>query len=292
MKKIFCLLILPFFIMNLNIVKASTINSSVDFKIDDEFYLEIEKRMQDGNTYFVVLNTLGTDEMTEVQLRELLNRKTVSNQSPLTIYSKLNINVTPVENTLFSSLINKEHYYLGVSSEKFMYDEVDTAIEPSLEKKKVKLNSSVDIYSGGIIYKSPTNDEWTTEIPSETNLEGLTLEEQLATLLKLDLSINENAVIEAYQTLFNIYGISDGTNSVRRFDFYDELNILKNEQDSLKHIDSRYVIINYKTNSQSVFNETSMNQETKSESIIGFVIIGGIIIISIIGTTIYIRRYN
>lgn len=298
MRKILYLLgTLFFFFFNLINIKASTYIDPVDFEIEDEFYLKVQKQIQNRTTYFTVENSLGAIELTEEQLRTILSRTTLENQSYLTIYSSLNIKVTPLEDTVFESLLNKDKYYLGLSNEIWMYDEVDTDIDPSSEAVVKNLDDDVDIYSGGIIYRSPLDDNWTTEIPNDVNLEGMTLEEQLATLLEIDLSVDEDAVIDAYQDLYSIYGISSGTNSVIRFDFYDVSTSTSSnysyKTDNLKYLDNRFTVINYQAPVGTTFSEADISKqenEIKPSSIIGFIMIGSVLLTSAIGTVIYLKK--
>ena len=107
MRKILYLLgTLFFFFFNLINIKASAYIDPVDFEIEDEFYLKVQKQIQNRTTYFTVENSLGAMELTEEQLRTILSRMTLENQSYLTIYSSLNIKVTPLEDTVFESLLN------------------------------------------------------------------------------------------------------------------------------------------------------------------------------------------
>lgn len=285
---------LMIFFLNLINIKASTYIDPVDFNLGDEFYLKVQKRIDNRITYFNVQNSLGSIDLNNEQLRNILNRTTEANQAYLTIYSKLNIHLTPLEDSVFKSLLNKDKYYLASSKETWMYDEVDTDIAPDNEASIKKLNDSIDIYSGGIIYKSLDDDNWTTEIPSDVNLEGLTLEEQLATLLELDLSIDENAVIDAYQDRYSIYGISNKTNSVIRFDFYDNLetNQTNNsyQTDNLKYLDNRFTIINYQNDTKATFQEVNKEPNNKPNWLIGFIMIGGVLLTSSIGTIVYLKK--
>lgn len=208
MKKIWLFLLLFIFID----VKAATVINPIEFDISDEFYLKVDKYYQDDVTYFDVVDKLGND-LNEEQLKEILGRSTEENQNYLAIYSKLKIKVKPLEDTVFEPLSTK--YYLGFN-EIWNYEDVELDVMASKNAKLMFLEDEIDLYSGGIIYKSPTDDEWTTTIPNDVDLEGLTLEEQLATLLNLDLSNNPDAVIDNYQNLYNIYGVA-GKNNIKRF---------------------------------------------------------------------------
>lgn len=280
MKKIWLFLLLFIFID----VKAATVINPIEFDISDEFYLKVDKYYRDDVTYFDVVDKLGND-LNEEQLKEILSRSTEENQNYLAIYSKLKIKVKPLEDTAFESLSNK--YYLGFN-EIWNYEEVELDVMAGKNAKLMFLEDEIDLYSGGIIYKSPTDDEWTTTIPNDVDLEGLTLEEQLATLLNLDLSNNPDVVIDNYQNLYNIYGIA-GKNNIKRFDFYsyNNLNLGERNVSNLTPLTSHYVVLKYDNNVVTTFSESELISEDNNKII--YILIG-ILLLSFIITIMKLKK--
>ena len=282
MKKIWLFLLFFIFID----VKAASVINPIEFDISDEFYLKVDKYYQDDVTYFNIVNNLGNN-LTNDQLREILNRTTEDSQNYLSIYSKLKIKVTPLEDTMLEPLLTR--YYLGFN-EIWNYEEVELDVEKSLKATKMMLEDEIDLYSGGIIYKSPTDGSLTTIIPDDVDLAGLTLEEQLATLLNLDLSNNPDVVIDNYQNLYNIYGIS-GKNNIKRFDFYNsnDFSLIEKDVSNLDFLTSRYVVFKYDENVITTFNENDLVSENNDSKKIILLIIG-ILLLSFIITIMKLKK--
>ena len=282
MKKIWLFLLFFIFID----VKAASVINPIEFDISDEFYLKVDKYYQDDVTYFNIVNNLGNN-LTNDQLREILNRTTEDSQNYLSIYSKLKIKVTPLEDTILEPLLTR--YYLGFN-EIWNYEEAELDVEKSLNATKMMLEDEIDLYSGGIIYKSPTDGSLTTIIPDDVDLAGFTLEEQLATLLNLDLSNNPDIVIDNYQNLYNIYGIS-GKNNIKRFDFYNsnDFSLIEKDVSNLDFLTSRYVVFKYDENVITTFNENDLVSENNDSKKIILLIIG-ILLLSFIITIMKLKK--
>ena len=209
MKK-FWLFVLGFlFVMN---VYASDVLNEINIEYINNL-VTTSTRSYSNNRYIFEIDYLGdVTNLSNEQLNFLLSQ---SSSDYLKVFGDIKITILPDPNGKYKNI--RDNIFLGYSGGMFgnsLYETVmpnDTATKENLTM--LIKNPILEVY-----YRADENSAWSND---KGNLSGnLTLENQLATLLGIDLDTNPNGVKEKYKTnyYFKPYENSVYTN---RFDFYE-----------------------------------------------------------------------
>lgn len=282
MKKLL-FLVVSMFVLN-STVLADGVSIPIDFNITNKSYAEITKA---HNTRFIF--DYNNNILNETpNLVNILSQKL--SYSPLTYYEELKMKVSPIGDY---EILKDKDLYLSYSSNWTNND--STTSEMSDSATKVSKEETFYIYGFDILFRKNENDEYTNVIPNGLDLTNKSLEEQLATLLDIDLSSNSNGVIDAYNSLWKI-NVSNNKHLTYRFDFFTlktdseliEGSSSEYKTNTLNKLGTEYVVINYENgNTSTTFN---LDETITNNNYISYIFIGVLVIT--IGVYFYLKRAN
>lgn len=262
MKKFIFLLLCLFSFTSFVLADGSEV--PVSFTITDKSYAEVI-RSYNNRYIFTYTNNILNDS---INLKNILNQNI---GSPLTYYEELNIKVKPLSNTPYEVLNNSD--LLRATTFNWTDNKTSTAEMPN-EAIITPLEDKVYIPGFNISFRKTTNDEYTNVIPNGLDLTNKTLEEQLATLLDIDLDSDPNGVINTHNSLWK-FDILDNKYLTYRFDFFkdsDSKELISNDEyktSSLEKLGTEYVVIEYKKgNANSVFKLDDVDTKENYASVI------------------------
>lgn len=264
MKKIILSIIL--FVLVITNVEGSTTEIPVVLTLKDNFYSTITKSVSENVSTFTYKNNLLTMNLTDAQLKSILNQKSGSGSSRLTYYETLNIKVTPVEGTTYNSLKNKTVLYRANDGGAWISDENDYTSDMDTVAVIKNLDDNYWPWGFKIQYRLNTNDAFSSTIPSGMDLSNKTLEEQIATIFNINLENNPNGVVNLYPDKLKFNPLPNRYIYRVRFDFFDKKAdtepVLKAGSTteylptSLNHLGTHYAIIKYdRSEENSTYNE-------------------------------------
>ncbi len=294
MKKLLsCLLIIICCLCFKSGIKAGDTEATpVNFNLVDTFYTTIAKSRVNNRTYFDLNNYLNTMTLTTEQLKTILSYKANDPTSHLAIYETLNINVTPVAGTNYASLTGKDTYYLD-SSDEHWEDKDDITLDMGDVATIHNLDSNYYPWGFRVVYRLNSDDDYIETPPADNSLDNKTIEQQLASILGIDLSANPNGVIDEYKNLYDFDTLNSDYTSTIRFDFFDKdptkepVKLTGNDSynpASLKSLGTEYVVIRYNNSPTSSPTIGNIDKDKDSEASTWIFIIGGL---AIIGGSVY-----
>lgn len=286
MKKLLFMLLC--FVYFLSFLKADGVESPVTFTLLDSFYSSIVKKYENGTTVFYYNNKLLNMDLTDSELDSILSQK--SGGQRLTYYEALKIEVKPVEGTKFASLQGKTNVYRANGGGSWV-----TNITHGMDMYEYAESKNLTNYfwpwGFSIVYRTDTNDEFSSTIPSSNDLNNKTLEEQLATLLGYDLVSNPDSVKNAYKTYWKFKPLNDYT-YIERFDFFSEKDgvspVLKSgssdeyDVNSLNHLGEYYVSIKYSMEEEKTTMATSYESDSTN-----WIVPTTLVLITIVGVSLF-----
>lgn len=262
MKKFIFLLLCLFSFTSFVLADGSEV--PVSFTITDKSYAEVIRSYNNRYIFTYTNNILNNS----INLKNILNQNI---GSPLTYYEELNIKVKPLSNTPYEVLNNSD--LLRATTFNWTDNKTSTAEMPN-EAIITPLEDKVYIPGFNISFRKTTNDEYTNVIPNGLDLTNKTLEEQLATLLDIDLDSDPNGVINTHNSLWK-FDILDNKYLTYRFDFFkdsDSKELISNDEyktSSLEKLGTEYVVIEYKKgNANSVFKLDDVDTKENYASVI------------------------
>lgn len=262
MKKFIFLLLCLFSFTSFVLADGSEV--PVSFTITDKSYAEVIRSYNNRYIFTYTNNILNNS----INLKNILNQNI---GSPLTYYEELNIKVKPLSNTPYEVLNNYD--LLRATTFNWTDNKTSTAEMPN-EAIITPLEDKVYIPGFNISFRKTTNDEYTNVIPNGLDLTNKTLEEQLATLLDIDLDSDPNGVINTHNSLWK-FDILDNKYLTYRFDFFkdsDSKKLISNDEyktSSLEKLGTEYVVIEYKKgNANSVFKLDDVDTKENYASVI------------------------
>lgn len=262
MKKFIFLLLCLFSFTSFVLADGSEV--PVSFTITDKSYAEVIRSYNNRYIFTYTNNILNNS----INLKNILNQNI---GSPLTYYEELNIKVKPLSNTPYEVLNNSD--LLRATTFNWTDNKTSTAEMPN-EAIITPLEDKVYIPGFNISFRKTTNDEYTNVIPNGLDLTNKTLEEQLATLLDIDLDSDPNGVINTHNSLWK-FDVLDNKYLTYRFDFFkdsDSKELISNDEyktSSLEKLGTEYVVIEYKKgNANSVFKLDDVDTKENYASVI------------------------
>lgn len=209
-----------------------------------------------NNRYIFKIDYLGDiTNFNNEQLEFALKQKSTDY---LKVFGNVKVTINPDPNGKYKNI--RSNVLVGYSGGMFG-NSLNETVMPNDTAYKENLEFSVNNPIMEVYYRLSDSSSW---INNKDTLSGeLTLEEQLAKILNIDLSSNPNGVKEKYKThyYFKPYEDSVYTN---RFDFYEPSSSSSSEGDNyevntLKKIDTEYALLKFDYPSSGVFLEVNNN---------------------------------
>ena len=248
MKKLFLLVLCLF---GINVYGADSLN---ELKIEyQNNSITTSSRSYSNNRYIFNIDYLGdvtnfSDEQLDFVLKQRSN-------DYLKIFGDIKVTVVPDPNGKFKNI--GSNVFVGYVGGMFGNSLTDTVMPNDIASKE-NLSFTVKNPIMEVYYRTSDNGAW---INSKDSLSGeLSVEEQLASLLNIDLNSNPNGVKEKYKTLYYFKPYEDSVYT-NRFDFYDSTSTTpaneenSYETDTLSKISTEYALLKFDYPSSSVFLE-------------------------------------
>ena len=248
MKKLFLLVIC---LLSINVYGADSLN---ELKIE---YLNnsitTSSRSYSNDRYIFKIDYLGdVTNFSSEQLNFALKQKS---NDYLKIFGDIKVTVVPDPNGKFKNI--SSNVFVGYAGGMFGNSLTETVM-PNDTARKEGLSFTVKNPIMEVYYRTTDNGAW---INTKDNLSGeLSVEEQLAKLLNIDLSSNPNGVKDKYKTLYYFKPYEDSVYT-NRFDFYDSTSTTPaNEENSyeintLSKISTEYALLKFDYPSTGAFLE-------------------------------------
>ena len=253
MKKLFIFFISLFLGLN---VFASDILNEIDITYLDNA-LTKATRSYTNNRYIFDIEYIGdVTNLTSEQLSYALNQES---SDYLTVFGNLNVKIMPSKNGVYKNIEDK--IFAGISSGTFG-NNIDDDVMPNDVANLNSTNFQIKEPIMEVYYRLNENSTW---INDKDNLSGdLTLENQLANLLNIDLDTNPDGVKNAYKTLYYFKPYEDMTYS-NRIDLYEATEQTSAEDpgnneysvDTLKKLSTEYGILRFKELTDTTFFENN-----------------------------------
>ena len=261
MKKLFLLVLC---LLSVNVYGADSLN---ELKIE---YLNnnitTSSRSYSNNRYIFTIDYLGdVSNFSDEQLSFALKQKS---NDYLKIFGDIKVTVVPDPNGKFKNI--GSNVFVGYAGGMFGNSLLENVMPNDIASKEnlsfIVKNPIMEVY-----YRTSDNSAW---INSKDGLSGeLSVEEQLARLLNIDLSSNPNGVKEKYKTLYYFKPYEDSVYT-NRFDFYNSTSTTpaneenSYETDTLSRISTEYALLKFDYPSSSVFLEVQNKTSSLSYVII------------------------
>ena len=252
MKKLFLLVLC---LLSVNVYGADSLN---ELKIE---YLNnnitTSSRSYNNDRYIFKIDYLGdVSNFSDEQLDFALKQKS---NDYLKVFGDIKVTVMPDPNGKFKNV--GSNVFVGYVGGMFGNSLTENVIANDIASKE-NLSFTVKNPIMEVYYRTSTNSAW---INLKDGLSGeLSVEEQLARLLNIDLTSNPNGIKENYKTLYYFKPYEDSVYT-NRFDFYDSTSTTPvNEENSyeantLSKISTEYALLKFDYPSSSVFLEIQSN---------------------------------
>lgn len=209
-----------------------------------------------NNRYIFKIDYLGDiTNFNNDQLEFALKQKSTDY---LKVFGRVKVTINPDPNGKYKNI--GSNIFVGYSCGMFG-NSLNETVMPNDTAYKENLEFSVNNPIMEVYYRLNESSSW---VNNKDTLSGeLTLEEQLARLLNIDLSSNPNGVKEKYKTLYYFKPYEDSVYT-NRFDFYELTSSSSGEGNNyevntLKKIDTEYALLKFDYPSSGVFLEVNNN---------------------------------
>ena len=209
MKKIYLFVLSFLLILNIH---ASDVLNEVKIEYENNVITTSTRSYSNGRYIFKIDYIGDITNFNDSQLDYILKQ---ASKDYLKAFGNIKVSVVPDPNGKFKNI--KDKIFIGYSGGMFG-SSLNETVMPNDTASKENLTYTVKNPILEIYYRTDENNAWKNDKSSLTG--ELTIENQLAKLLNIDLSTNPNGVKEKYKTLyyFKPYENNVYTN---RFDFYE-----------------------------------------------------------------------